>query len=361
VTTFGRQALTEMKVLDNIERQLNPNVMRMANDDFENAYRRGFWRHVVNWFTQKEDTLLPFDEVRKRLPISGQHSIGIQEVPVDQIVGSVGRYNDFDHHFLPRHNKTKERWMSIDLAHIKDVVLPPIEVYKIGSLYFVNDGNHRVSVAREHGQVFIDANVIEINVPYPVNSETDLDELVRKFEYDGFMKETHLNELIPDEKFELTLAGGYKKLAEHIHCHQWFMGEHQKHAIAWSDAVKDWYNGIYQPLVKEIRENKVLKDFEGRTETDLYLWIVEHLWFLREEHKEDVTMQEAVQHFTSEFVPNPLKNIENIIRMAASAVIDGIEDVFSSEDEGSPQKAPSQAQVTSLLDGPCEKAINKKD
>ena len=88
-----------------------------------------------------------------------------------QIVGSVGRYNDFDRVFLPRRRALRERWASIDSAHIKEINLPAIEVYKVGSVYFVLDGNHRVSVARERGQEYIDAMVIELEVPFEVTTE----------------------------------------------------------------------------------------------------------------------------------------------------------------------------------------------
>jgi hypothetical protein len=107
--------------------------------------------------TKGENELLPYDEVRKHLPIRGQHDIGLQQVPISQIVGSLGRYRDFDRAFLPLQKRTKDRWVSIDKAQYEEVGLPPIETYKIGEVYFVKDGNHRVSVARERGQDFVDA------------------------------------------------------------------------------------------------------------------------------------------------------------------------------------------------------------
>ena len=120
---------------------------QLANSDFERAVSRGFWRQILNWFKGTDNQLLPFDEVRARLPMYGQHYVGMRQVEVNKIVGSFGRYRDFDRVFLPLQRKTKDRWVSIDKAHYKQIPLPPVELYKIGDIYFVKDGNHRVSVA----------------------------------------------------------------------------------------------------------------------------------------------------------------------------------------------------------------------
>src|SRR5512138_1525754 len=119
-----------------------------AKLDFENAIRKGYWRSVMSWFTRTDNKLLPYDEFRRSLPVYGQHDIGMRQIELDKIIGSVGRYLDFDRAFLPRRTNTRNRWESVDRAHLQDITLPPIEVYKVGTVYFVKDGNHRVSVAR---------------------------------------------------------------------------------------------------------------------------------------------------------------------------------------------------------------------
>ena len=281
-------------------------IQETAKNDFEAAMRTGFWRSLVSWFAQSRNELLPFDEVRKLVPMQGMHEIGLREIPLDQIVGSVGRYNDFDRAFLPRRTETRSRWISIDAAHLSDVNLPPIEVYKIGSFYFVKDGNHRVSVARRKGQAFIDANVIEIDVGVPINTEADIDDLIRLQEKTDFYLRTHLLDLRPDADIELTLPGGYPKLLEHINVHRWFMGEKRKEPVRYLDAVAHWYDKVYLPLVKIIRQDKTLDKFPGRTEADLYLWIIEHLWYLREECPEcETSLEQAAVDFTQRFSAHP--------------------------------------------------------
>jgi hypothetical protein len=108
-----------------------------ASDDFERAFWKGFWRKVVSHITGQKIELLPFGEAREHVPLRGQHYIGLRQVPIDQIVGSMGRYRDFDRAFLPGKKRAKDRWMSIDKAHHQEINLPPVELYKTGQVYSV--------------------------------------------------------------------------------------------------------------------------------------------------------------------------------------------------------------------------------
>lgn len=279
----------------------NQQVELMAKADFESARRKGFFRSVFSWFSKTNNQLLPFDEVRKNIPLTGQHYVGLREVPIDQIVGSVGRYQDFDRAFLPIQTHTRGRWERVDALMLKDIILPPIEVYKIGDVYFVKDGNHRVSVAREKGQVFIDAYVIAIETPVPIEAHTDIDDLIRLSEKAHFLAEMHFLELCPQAEIELTLPGGYEKLIEHIRVHQYFMGQQRQQDITQEQAVVSWYDEVYMPLVRVIRENQVLKEFPQRTEADLYLWIIEHLYYLRQDYQREVSLEDAAGNFTREY------------------------------------------------------------
>ncbi len=281
-------------------------VQETAKYEFDTALTLGFWRSLVSWFTRSSNELLPYDEVRKRLKLHGQHYLGMREIPLDKIVGSVGRYNDFDKEFLPRRSTIRSRWVSIDAAQLLDIILPPIEVYKIGEAYFVKDGNHRVSVARRRKQTFIDAEVIEIDVAVPVNANTNIDDLIRLQEKADFFEKTHLLELRPDANLELSLPIGYSRLLDHIGVHRWYMGEKRKKAVHFQEAVADWYDTVYYPLIFIIRQHNILEKFSGRTEADLYVWIIEHLWYLREECKEqNPSLEQAVEDFTKKFSRHP--------------------------------------------------------
>lgn len=290
-----------------------------AREDFAQAYRKGYWRGVWSWLTNKKTGLLPFDQVRQRIPFSGQHDLGLREIELDKIVGSVGRYNDFDNAFLPLRTTERSRWESIDRASLQQISLPPIEVYKVGAFYFVRDGNHRVSVARQRGQVFIDAYVIEIHVAEPLQKETNIDDLIRKNEQFYFEEQTHLKELRPQADIEFSVPGGVAILLEHIRTHRHFLGEQRQAEVPYAEAVTSWYDQVYLPLVNVIRERQILADFPKRTESDLYLWIIEHLWYLREEYHSEVSLEQAAEHFTGAFAPQPFHWLLNLLKHAGDA------------------------------------------
>jgi hypothetical protein len=286
----------------------------LAQDDFERAYRKGFWRKLSSWFTGKRNELLPFDAVRERIPIRGQHYIGLRQVPVEQIVGSLGRYRDFDRAFLPRQDRTRSRWVSIDSAHYEDTILPPVDLFKVGEIYFVRDGNHRVSVARERGQVFVDAYVIEIEVPVPLTADMDMDDLDLKAEYAAFLEQTDLDSIRPLAEIELTLPGEYERLLEHISVHRWYLGEGKGSEIPYEEAVASWYDNVYSPMVALIDEHQLQKDFSDRTQADLYLWIIEYEWFLREAYRNDYSFQVVSRQFKERFSGSPSRRLVNLLK-----------------------------------------------
>lgn len=265
---------------------------QLAKQDYERAMSKGFWRKVLSIITRRDTQLLPFDEIRKRLPIRGQHFIGFRQVPIDKICGSLGRYHDFDRAFLPLQRRTRDRWISVDMAHYEDIPLPPVELYQIGDIYFVKDGNHRVSVARERGQEFLDAYVIEIDTPVKLTSDLQLSEMDLKQAYADFLLKTRLNEIHPEAEIEFTRPDFYQELLRHIDLHRWYLGERRNTEVSYEEAVASWYDQIYLPLVLMVREQGILKDFSNHKEADLCLWLMEYQGYLRrayQQREEDET------------------------------------------------------------------------
>ena len=154
--------------------------------------------------------------------------------------------------------------------------LPPIEVYQIGDAFFVHDGHHRVSVARESGAKEVQAYVTEVRSIVPLSSEAKPDELILKAEYVDFLTATGLDHTRPEVDLTVTIAGQYEKLLEHIEVHRYYLGIEQQREIPYYEAVVHWYDFVYLPVVETIRELAVLHYFPGRTEADLYLWIAKH-------------------------------------------------------------------------------------
>src|SRR2546422_6139223 len=272
-----------------------------AHADFQRARRKAFWRQLGSWLVRADNALLAFEEVRKQLRAHAQRDGGLREVEIDKIVGSVGRYRYLDRAILPRQVRTRDRWESVDRAHRDGTEVPPIELYKIGEVYFVKDGNHRVSVARERGQAFIDAHVIEVTAPAPVDSAEDLLDWIRDRDALAFYETTDLLHLRPDACIELSLPGQYDKLLEHISTHRWYLGNEQKREISYPEAVASWYDRVYLPTVEAVRKTGALRDFPNRTEADLYLWTTEHHWYLHQAaHPQGESLEAIVSEYAGE-------------------------------------------------------------
>ena len=142
----------------------NNGIEKQVQQDFQEALRTAFWRKARAWLGKGCNDLLSFREVFEHLKKQPQFNRGIQPIPLDQIVGSIGRYSDFDLAFYPQQNTSEIRWAIIAQIQIQGRKLPPVFLYKVGEAYFVEDGNHRVSVARANGITTIQANVIEFDV-----------------------------------------------------------------------------------------------------------------------------------------------------------------------------------------------------
>ncbi len=300
-----------------------------AAQDYERAIFKGFWRKILSRIRGQSNELLPFDDVRERLPVGGQHYLGLRQVRVDKIIGSMSRFRDFDRAFLPVQTTTKDRWISIDKAHYDDVILPPVDLYKMGEIYFVKDGNHRVSVARERGQIYLDAYVVEIDVPVVLNEETRMDDLKLKAEYADFMIATRLNKLRPDANLETRISGQYQRILEHIAVHRWYLGEQLHSEAAYEEAVCSWYDQVYMPIIDVLRQQSILKNFPAYSELDMYLWIVQYQAYLRQLYRgsaenelsispgiEPAVKMEAGKQISVDYPDLPLKKLVNAIRRA---------------------------------------------
>ena len=298
----------------------DPNAAR-AEGDYGRVRRRAWWRDVVARLAGRQNQLLSYDAVKRSLKLGGPIYRGVKTVPVAQIVGSVDRYRDFDDVFLPKQDSTANRWKSIARAFYSDVDLPPVRLYKVGDAYFVVDGHHRISVAREQGIDFIDAEVQEVVSRVPIRADLKAEDLKILHEYRRFLERTRLDEIRPGQHIRFTVAGGYQQIIEHIATHRYYMQVEQQREVSDAEAVADWYDQVYLPIIEVIRANSVLDDFPGRTEADLYLWIVEHLYFLRQE-AEDTSIEQAAEDYADQYSE---KSIKRLVRGLSQAFGDNHE------------------------------------
>jgi len=213
--------------------------------------------------TGKSAELLCYADVHPNLRATSSAPRGLQDIPIDAIVGSVGRCTDFTRSFLPMKDSDRARWANVELAVTDLKGLPPIEVYQIGQVYFVVDGNHRVSIARQFGTAYIQAYVTEVHTKVPLLPDDQPDDLIVKAEYVEFLERTHLDELRPDGDLSVSVPGQYRELEEHIAAHRYLMEAEEGGEIPHELAVTDWYDTVYLPVVHIIREKGILQWVQG--------------------------------------------------------------------------------------------------
>jgi len=265
--------------------------------DFARARFRAFLNRLRSILRGQPHNLLSYDEVREKLHIGGPIYRGIQTVQVEKIIGSLNRYQQFDRKFLPLDDQYANRWQNVDRAFYRDISLPPIVLYKVGDVYFVVDGHHRVSVAREQGQIFIDAEVRECSTKVNITPDIDPDDLEILGEKVEFLERTGLDRIRPDAKIRLTIPDGFSRMIEHIAVHRYFMGLDLQRDISEEEAVAHWYDKVYRPIVRVIRRRGILKEFPGKTEADLYLWVLDRQYYLHKEGRDLLPPDKAAIEF----------------------------------------------------------------
>lgn len=287
--------------------------------DFKRARRRADLQELLERLGGKRSRLLSFDKVRRSIAEQSLLPRTLRNIPMNAIVGSVGRYEDFNRQFLPRQEAQLGRWARVRMA-FEYSGLPPIEVYQIGAVYFVLDGHHRVSVARQLGAKDIEAYVTEISSKVPLSPEDDADDLIIKTEQARFLQDTHLGELHPEVDLKVTAPGRYEQLREHIAAHRYFMGLDQKREVSYEEAIQHWLNEVYLPAVAEIRRLDLLRDFPKRTETDIYLWLMKHRAGLTQQLGWDMGTEEAAAHLWNRLYTKPRRLWERFRRFLSNTI-----------------------------------------
>lgn len=271
--------------------QMSSNAFKYhaALHDFQSARQRAAVQEILARLTGKSTQLLSYDEVAEKLKLQVRTERGLQQIPLDAIVGSVGRYTDFTRTFLPRRADDQQRWVGVKAAMESGEGLPPIEVYKVGEVYFVIDGNHRVSIARQEGFDSIQARVIELKTDIKLTPDIQPDDLIIKAEYVEFLNTTRIHEMRPNVDLSVTTCCQYDKLMDQIRVSLYLLQEEQKRdspsmgTVSLQDSAAYWYDTMYIPLAEAIRDRGLLHWFPDRTITDLYVWISENRAALEKE------------------------------------------------------------------------------
>ena len=270
--------------------------------DFKAARTKAFFRDMLSLLTGQPNRLMEFDKISQKLRIGGPIYRGVHTVRVDHIIGSIQRYQDFDRAFLPAQSHTAGRWTRVNRAWYEELNLPPVLLYKVGEVYFVVDGHHRVSVAREQGADFIDAEVRECHVKVAVTADLQPEDIELLGAQVEFLERTHLDQLRPQTSIRVTILGGYERMLEHIAVHLYFMGLDLKRDISDEEAVEHWHNTVYQRVIDIIRQSELIKAFPSRTEADFYLWVMDRQHYLIAQGRNDwVDPGQAAEEFVAHF------------------------------------------------------------
>jgi hypothetical protein len=271
-----------------------------VRSDFARARFKAFLNRIINSVEGQPTTLLSYDDVKEKLHLGGPIYRGVKTVEVNKIVGSLNRYHQFDRAFLPLEDQIANRWQNIDRAYYQEVNLPPVVLYKVGDIYFVVDGHHRVSVAREQGQEFIEADVRECSTLVNITPDLKPEDLEILGEKVFFLERTGLDQIRPKANIKLTIPDGFEQILEHIAVHRYFMGLDLKRDISDEEAVAHWYDKVYKPIIRTIRASKILKEFPGKTEADLYLWVLDRQRYLSSEGHKLASPGKAAKDFLEE-------------------------------------------------------------
>jgi hypothetical protein len=273
-------------------------------DDFSRARGRAILSQIQHFLNTDRDRLLSLNDVKEILKPKNETYRGMEAVPINLIVGSEGRYRDFNKYFLPKSDHLRIRWERVDEARLKDIILPPIQLYEIGGVYFVRDGNHRVSVARTQGVEIIDAEVTSLSSEIAISPDMTTDklrEVLIDYEKKLFYEKTNYGELTGSFDLDFSMPGQYDVIYNHILVHKYYLNQHKEGEIPFSEALVSWYNKVFSPIMRIIMDERLYWNFPGRTPSDLYVWIVKHWDFLKKKYGIHYSVSDAARDFSVKY------------------------------------------------------------
>lgn len=234
-------------------------------------------------------------------------------MPVSQIIGSVGRYKEFTRSYLPLSDSLKERWIGVEsLALTRG--WPPIELYQVGNAYFIKDGNHRAAVARQLNMDSIEAHVWEFPTDVEIGPDDSVEAVLIRLGEERFMTETGLNDLFPEHGLQFTTPGHYTDLMAQIEELRDKLRHIDEEDVPYEKAVALWYELIYLPTVQIIRDSTLLDDFPGRTESDLFVWMLTHQEQLSETYGEYANLADLAAMLAERYREGSLEKVTRRLR-----------------------------------------------
>lgn len=246
-------------------------IANQTDHDWGKARRKVLYQQVVCAISQCSVDMMSFGQVQQRLRLGTPHNRGLQQIPLEQVKGSVGRYKDFTSTFLPRQDILHDRWTNVEKLMLAGKA-PPIDVYKVGDAYFVVDGNHRVSVGRQLGLETIEAYVTEFETPFDLDPNQNINDLFVEGEKKEFMRQVGESNAAAAGKIVLSCAGCYRDLGGQLEAYRSGMEARDGRPVTAEEAFVAWHDEVYQKALKAIRKEGLVSMFPERTEADLFIW-----------------------------------------------------------------------------------------
>ncbi len=256
-----------------------------AQSDFTRERRRRAFSRIVSRLRMEPDdisAMLPFEEVVAALGRQSEYDLGLQSIPLDAIVGTVDRdRRQFDRQFRPASSGVRGRWEGIATARRRGQAMPPIDVYRIGELYFVKDGHHRVSVARALGDTHIDAYVREVRTTVGATPELRRSQLPLKAHERIFRERVPLPPQL-EAQIRLSDEWRYAQLAAIIESWGLRLSYARGRLLSREEIASAWFHDEYEPVMEVLREAEV---GGAGTDTERYLRIAMLRYLLLQTHE----------------------------------------------------------------------------
>jgi hypothetical protein len=257
-----------------------------AQHDFLRARRRATMARVAARLRGEPDDvrqILPYEEVIEALGFVSEQRVGPAVVALDDIVGTVDRQREFDRRFRPTTGRVRSRWEHIATAMRRGEAMPPVDLLRIGEIYFVRDGHHRVSVARALGRTDIDAFVTEVITRMGAqHTITYADLPTKSLEREFFERVPLPNDARPE--IQVTDSWDYARLAENVEAWGFRISQDRGEPISRRETAFLWLETEYRPVIEMLREAQLI---EGQTETEAYMRVSGERYRLLRTHRWD--------------------------------------------------------------------------
>ena len=258
---------------------------------------------------KKQENLKSFTEIQKEENAYNSVNLGIKEIPLDKIVGSVEKYSYFDKNFVPKNDIVKQRWINIYVGYMMDSMLPPVILYKIKDDYYVYDGNHRVSVAK-----FLNFASIEAEVEEFLPTKDTKDKVIYQ-EHMFFEKETGIEEIILSEPIK------YKYLREEIESYTALLSKRRNRDFSLREGAEKWYKEVFLPIKGLLEENNIAKS-QKKNISDIFMFLLDHKYYLSKNEGKNKGYLYSTIDFINLVKTNENRNLHDMCQIETQEAIE---------------------------------------